>query len=155
MAEYTYKDVIVDPEDPRVEIGKEYYSAIVPNAVLDFANHNEELANLIEVDRSLSSPFHIKSDCCDCWTCLLVRKKEPEKKWEPFDLSKEEDREKLKGAWVRIKDILTIEYQIVGLNAKFVFLGNNANLETQDLFIGYEFIDGTPCGKLVEQMAGK
>ena len=25
MARYTYEDVIIDPNDPRVEIGKEYF----------------------------------------------------------------------------------------------------------------------------------
>ena len=25
MAEYTYKDVIIDPDDPRVEIGEKYF----------------------------------------------------------------------------------------------------------------------------------
>ena len=148
---YTYADVIIDPEDPRVEIGEEYYSAIASKDVLDFANHNEGLAKLIEVDPGIKYPFHIKSDCCDCWTCLLIRKKDPKKRYVPFDLSNEEDRAKLRGAWIRMREIPNIEYQIYGLNAKFALLGCNANVEADDLLRDFEFLDRSPCGKLVEE----
>lgn len=38
MAErYTYRDVIIDPDDPRVEIGAEYYFSDFPVDCLRFA----------------------------------------------------------------------------------------------------------------------
>ena len=154
MAEYTYKDVIIDPEDPRVEIGKEYYSAITSNDVLDFANHNEELAKLIEVDPAIKYPFHIKSDCCDCWTCLLIRKKEPEKRYVPFDLSKEEDREFLRYKWIRCKRndfescITAFKYHDTEWKAHVPQQGLRNG---EQLLDNYEFMYGSPVGKLVEE----
>ena len=70
---------------------------------------------------------------------------------EPFDLSKEKDRTKLRGAWVRIKGS-KLEQQIVGLdiNPQLVFLPDVVSLETKELLEGYEFLDGTPCGIVVE-----
>lgn len=151
---YTYADVIIDPNDSGVEIGAEYYGAILPNDVLDYANRNEELVKLIEVDRSLRYPFHIKSVCCDCWVCLLIRKKEPEKKWVPFDLSKEEDRARLRGAWVRHKQNPERENLITGLGDETVdfavYFGDVA-IGTGVLLENFEFVDGFPCGKLVEE----
>lgn len=70
---------------------------------------------------------------------------------EPFDLSKEKYRVKLRGAWVRIKGS-KLEQQIVGLsiNTQLVFLPDVASVETKELLEGYEFLDGTPCGIVVE-----
>ena len=42
MSEYTYKDVIIDPEDPRVEIGKEYYFGDFPKEALEYANKRKQ-----------------------------------------------------------------------------------------------------------------
>ena len=150
MSEYTYADVIIDPDDPMVEIGKEYYSEDTAMDVLYLARNDIGASTLEVICDSDNYPFVVKG-ASEGYACL-IRKKEPEKKYVPFDLSKEEDRAKLRGAWVRVKDIPTIEYQIYGLNAKYILLGSNINIETQDLFISYEFIDGSPCGKLVEDV---
>ena len=146
MAEYTYKDVIIDPEDPRVEIGKEYYFANFPSACISKANSNVSAARLYDIDVEDDCPF--RTDDCGRVVCI-IRKKEP--KYVPFDLGNEEDRARLRGAWIRIKDIPNIEYLIYGLNAKFVLLGCNVNVKTDELLKNYEFIDGTPCGRLVEE----
>ena len=143
---YTYADVIIDPEDPRVVIGKEYYWADIAYDVLKMANKDGGTGTLEKVSHDSDLPFVIKTDCsCAC----LIRKKEPKKKHVLFNLSKEEDRAKLRGAWVRIKDI-PIEYQIVGLNAKYILLGYSMNLETDKLLRSYEFVDRSPCGKMEE-----
>lgn len=148
---YTYADVIIDPNDPRVEIGKKYYSGIVSKDVLDFANHNEELVKLIEVEPGTKYPFHIKSDGCDCWTCLLIRKKEPEKKYVPFDLTKEEDRARLRGAWVRKKDNSEIKliWWLWEMDGKWMI---DEDISPQELLDNWVFdFEGFPCGKLVEE----
>ena len=51
--EYTYADVIIDPNDPRVEIGAEYYAANSINGALKAANEGNEglLAKLDSVNR--------------------------------------------------------------------------------------------------------
>ncbi len=99
MAEYTYKDVIIDPEDPRVEIGKMYYFSSTAANCLEYARGDDYhyIAKLREVAKGLHYPFKIGNSL---WGCI-IRKKEPEKKWVPFDLSKEEERDFLKGKWVK------------------------------------------------------
>ena len=149
MTEYTYKDVIIDPEDPRVEIGKKYYSGIVSNDVLNFANHNEELVKLIEVEPGTKYPFHIKSDGCDCWTCLLIRKKEPEKKYVPFDLSDPEVRKILRGMWIRRKDDSEEKMLWWFWKANGYWMADE-DIRADELLRDWIFDDNTPCGKLVE-----
>lgn len=160
MVEYTYKDVIIDPSDPRVEIGKEYYAATSISSALRAANVGNEslLVKLDSVNREptrtliTSKPFTVSYKHGNGGdTDFIIRKKEPEKKYVPFDLSFEEDRAKLRGAWVRIKGS-QLEHQIVGLaaNTQIVFIPDVVGVEAKELLEGYEFIDGSPCGKLVE-----
>lgn len=158
MAEYTYKDVIIDPEDPRVEVGKEYYSGDNPRVVINKANEGKTSSILASIytEKDNYHPFYFGRNTLDFYPCI-IRKKDPEKKWVPFDLSKEEDRKKLRGAWVRHKNSGR-EYVITGLyldeTPPYVEVNDNG-YEPEYLLEEYEFIDGTPCGKLVEQMASK
>ncbi len=149
MAEYTYKDVIIDPEDPRVEIGAEYYFALGAQACIEYANSGRRKKTLDGVDKSGEyNPFITDEKDYP----FIIRKKEPEKRYVPFDLNNEEDRTRLRGAWVRIKDSLPIEQEITGLYASvsLVFLNNDMSVHVKNLLEEYEFVDGTPCGKLVE-----
>ena len=75
MAEYTYKDVIIDPEDPRVEIGKEYYFGDNPTSLLYGVQHNWPIRKLEDVSEQAPSiaPFYNGSSFFAC----LIRKKEP------------------------------------------------------------------------------
>lgn len=275
--EYTFKDVIIDPKDPRVEIGAEYYCALGAQACIDYANRDVKERTLDDIDTSGNySPFIADGKDYP----FIIRKKEPtyeekQAEWvktndikvgdkvriikelpieersrddmkpllgtigeikeitdegiqvytenkadwwyftydclekveelelkvgdfvkdkngrigiickiksieayirfndllydvlydvsyldeltkirghmEPFDLSKEKDRTKLRGAWVRIKGS-KLEQQIVGLdiNPQLVFLPDVVSLETKELLEGFEFLDGTPCGIVVE-----
>ena len=149
MAEYTYKDVIIDPEDPRVEIGKEYYFGDNPAEVLRHARKDKDASVLQSVEKDWDDPFienlGYRSIC-------IIRKKEPDKRYVPFDLSLEEDRAKLRGAWVREKDS-GCECSITGLfldeKPPYVEISDEG-YSSEYLLEAYEFIDGTPCGKLVE-----
>lgn len=59
--EYTYADVIINPEDPRVEIGKEYYFGDTPAEALKFANDNGRGAILADADdEDNQGPFWFK-----------------------------------------------------------------------------------------------
>ena len=155
MAEYTYKDVIIDPEDPRVEIGKEYYtSKNIPDALFK-ANEGDEMFcyKLLSVHDGAYGPFWMDKDSPDSFD-FLIRKKEPAKKWVPFNLSKEEDRARLRGAWVRHKQNPERENLITGLGDETVdfavYFGDVA-IGTGVLLENFEFVDGSPCGKLVEE----
>ena len=148
---YTYADVIIDPDDPRVEIKKGYYYyGCTPKEVLEKANSNGSSFMLSSIDKSDDEPFWITVVGTRA-TCI-IRKKEPEKKYVPFDLTKEEDRAKLRGAWVRISDYPSIEYQITSMNEAYVFCGGQKEgINPGLLSAGYEFVDGSPCGRLVEE----
>ena len=74
MAEYTYADVIIDPEDPRVEIGAEYYFADNPRIVLLLPEDHKTIPKkLTEVSPNDSFPF-LTADGLG-WACL-IRKEE-------------------------------------------------------------------------------
>ena len=150
MAEYTYKDVIIDPDDPRVEIGAKYYRADYPKKVLFLANNEEDyVGTLEEIDtESPETPFVVRTGGAHApWACI-IRKKEPEKKYVPFDLSKEEDRVKLRGAWVRPKDCYpNVDHLIRGISNSTVWFGDSY-LTALELLNEYEFINGDPCGIL-------
>ena len=86
MAEYTYKDVIIDPADPRVEIGAEYYAATSISSTLRAANAGNEsfLVKLDSVNREptrtiiTAKPFTVsykQGNGGD--TDFIIRKKEP------------------------------------------------------------------------------
>lgn len=148
---YTYADVIIDPNDPRVEIGAKYYWADIAYDVLKSANKDGGTGILEKVLHNSDLPFVIKT-ACDC--ACLIRKKEPVKKYVPFDLSKEEDRARLRGAWVRHKQNPERENLITGLGDETVdfavYFGDVA-VGTGVLLENFEFVDGSPCGKLVEE----
>lgn len=94
MAEYTYKDVIIDPKDPRVEIGKEYYCAMASNDVISLARDGERLGKLLNVNHDLSCPypFETETETFHCLGACLIRKKEP-------------SYEKQQAEWVKANDI--------------------------------------------------
>ncbi len=235
MARYTYEDVIIDPKDPRVEIGAEYWFSDCPNALVKRLNNAKaaKKGHLSSVESNNNLPFYDEDS--RCWLCIIRKKEmtyterqaewvkannikvgdkvkvirkceteengwgctwnihvmdsavdkvfkivnshykkgillrigidecwfpyfvlekveEPEKKYVPFDLNNEEDRAKLRGAWVRIKGSRRLEQQIVALaiNTQLVFLPDVVSVETKELLEGYEFLDGTPCGIVVE-----
>lgn len=70
---YTYADVIIDPNDPRVEIGAKYYWADIAYDVLKSANKDGGTGILEKVLHNSDLPFVIKT-ACDC--ACLIRKKE-------------------------------------------------------------------------------
>ena len=153
MAEYTYKDVIIDPEDPRVEIGKEYYFGDSPKEALEYANKNGRGALLEDIDLVSNFPFLMENfdESAPC----LIRKKEPEKKYVPFDLSDTEVRKSLRERWI---ESTRGEYQISGFHS---FDGEDGEEWMVSITTGYvtpenlcalwKFDDGTPCGRLVEE----
>ena len=160
---YTYADVIIDPEDPRVEVGAEYYAANSISSALKAANEGNEglLAKLDSVNREPTRTLITSESFTISYkhgnggnTDFLIRKKEPVKKWVPFDLTKEEDRARLRGAWVRHKKNPERENLITGLGDETVdfavYFGDVA-VGTGVLLENFEFVDGSPCGKLVEE----
>lgn len=149
MAEYTYKDVIIDPEDPRVEIGKEYYFGENPASVISRARRDAKdyKGTLTMIHEDWDDPF--LDDGAFRYPCI-IRTKEIEKKYVPFDLSLEEDRAKLRGAWIKYQFAPGYEYQITGVETDRLFVYGDEHTP-ESLLKKCLFIDGTPCGKLVEE----
>lgn len=150
---YTYKDIIIDPNDKRLEgaIGKEVYYNDLPFDVLKDANKNEKTGILskIESEQVEGYLFNIETeDAGNIFSCIII-KKEPEVKYIPFDLSKKEDRDFLRGKWVKKKDTGN-EHQLI----HFTHIDNlwRALANTgQELYDYFTFLDGTPVGKKVEE----
>ena len=145
MAEYTYKDVIIDPEDPRVEIGKDYFFGDSPAEVLKWANSNHETHRLRMILKE-NYPFSFEGLRFPC----IIRKKEPEKKYVPFDLSKEEDRNCLKGKWIKRTDTGD-EDLIISFSEDSTFIAPDQYWDAEKLLALYVFEDGSPCGKEMEE----
>ena len=91
MAEYTYEDIIMDPNDPRLEnaIGKVCYFEDYPKGALNNARNDlpESLFRLKSIDKEESFPF-VDNNHEDNWALIIIKKEEP-KKYVPFE-SKEE-----------------------------------------------------------------
>ena len=158
MPEYTYKDVIIDPEDPRVEIGKEYYFGDFPKEVLEYANKNGRGALLEDIDIVSNFPFLMENfdESAPC----IIRKKEPEKKYVPFDLSDPEVRKGLRGKVITAKDTTFSRYieavigcfelrdtKVDGVDCQCWFMNG---ISAEELMNDWKFEDGSPVGKLVE-----
>lgn len=147
MAKYTYADIIIDPNDERIEIGKEYYSHDIPIDTLKEANDDSDTEILTDVIIDSTRPFQMDNNEIIFSCACIIRKKES--KYVPFDLSKEEDRAKLRGAWIKFKYNPEYEYEIYGVDTYGVYA--YADYYTPDYLLeNCLFVDGTPCGKLME-----
>lgn len=172
MSEYTYADVIIDPNDKRVKIGERYYFADTPKEALELANNyeasNYEASNeLANVFTDNASPFVSKTGdygyAClvksllegnegalqdYSYTCM-IKVKEPQVKYVPFDLSKKEVRDKLRGQWLEKKDkTAEFDVNIIAFDEGYqAWLANG--LTSADLLAQFTFLDGTPCGEKI------
>ena len=79
MAEYTYEDIIMDPEDPRLEgaIGKECYFSDYPKQLLNGARNNspEYLDCLTDIRKEAACTFVDKNG--SGWILIIIKKEEP------------------------------------------------------------------------------
>lgn len=169
MAEYTYADIIIDPNDPRLEgaIGKECYFNDSPKMILEHANNNSpnNFFSLKEINENNEYPF-TDGKYEDVWTLIIIKKEEP-KKYVPFETldefiesyKKSEERITYSntrdyiascGMWLRFNndDVLCAVTEIW---TDGVFLGHDhMKIKWEELFNFYTFMDDTPCGKEVE-----
>ena len=177
MIEYGFEDIIINPEDPRLEgaIGKECYLSDCPKIALDYARNNSSIDRLKSINKESAAPF-VGDDEVN-WVMVIIKKKEPKPKLKyiPFEsveefldeyfLNKEKYTTgillKLEGIWLREKDTgalcIVTEIWDKGLvigDTKLTIIRTdvfNDTTEWDELFSKYSFIDGTPCGKLAEE----
>ena len=89
MIEYTRKDIIMDPNDPRLEgaIGKKVYSSSDINLLLNRANNDEYEMTLIQIEDVDSEPFTVMNTDGTEYDAdfIIIKKKEKSKpKYVPF-----------------------------------------------------------------------
>ena len=185
MAEYTYEDIIMDPEDPRLEgaIGKECYFSDYPKNLLLMAR--KKLSGnpfcLKEIFKAGPSPFIDENG--HGWCLIIVKKEEPKPKYVPFESKwefiesymdnrsnheyldhqisclggiwlKDKDRE---GAYFMVTEIWKEGVVVSDIKMKTTKEGNdeyyttNETTEWKELLRDYTFLDGSPCGKEVEE----
>ena len=175
MSEYTYEDIIMDPEDPRLEgaIGKECYFSEYPKRLLNSAKNNspEYLDCLTDIRKEAACTFVDKNG--SGWILIIIKKEEPKPEYIPFEsveefldeyfLNKEKYTTgiilKLEGIWLREKETGALcmateiwdEGLVIG-DTKLTISGTDVFNDTTDwdeLFSKYSLIDGTPCGKKI------
>ncbi|MCI7606133.1 MAG: hypothetical protein MSS69_05195 [Spirochaetales bacterium] len=173
MAEYTYKDIIIDPtsEEAKNAIGKEVYFADTPASCLNAAKNNNKayLGYLKKLDLGdEEQPFYVNEfvvSAPSSWTCIIVKKKEPKPKYVQFQdgreffnsyLSVESRLEKedyfLSNHGIWLMDCENGYYFLVTeIWGDGVVLGSNqTTTHWDDLLEDFIFLDGSPCGKEVE-----
>lgn len=156
---YTYKDVIIDPEDPRVEFGKEYYFGDFPKEALEYANKKGRGAFLEDVDLVSNFPFLMENfdESAPC----IIRKKESKKRYVPFDFDDPEVRKALMGKTIKANnrpfsrqyvELAISCFELVDEGAEGVSGYWMANgIKEDELFHDWTFLDGSPCGKEMEE----
>ena len=184
MAEYTYEDIIMDPEDPRLEgaIGKVCYFNDSPKMILEHANNNSpnNFFSLKEINKNNEYPF-TDGKYEDVWTLIIIKKEEPKPEYVPFE-SKEEFIEAYhyhdNANYSETEDILINygmwlwsevdgSYKLVTeiWNAGVVIGDDKMRITNEEghidvfndttswvkLFSEYRFLDGSHCGKEVEE----
>lgn len=149
--DYTEADIISSPDDPRLKnaIGKQVYYQSARSLVLLEAIGDALTGTLTGIDENSGLSFFSVNNVSN-WRYIIIKKGQPEPEFIPFDLSKKEDRARLRGAWIRRKDYPGDEYQIVGISItnNLIFFDDSAQLVTDVLLERCEFVDGSPCGKL-------
>ena len=174
MAEYTYEDIIMDPEDPRLEgaIGKECFFSEYPKRLLNSAKNNspEYLDCLTDIRKEGACTFVDKNG--SAWTLIIIKKEEPKPKYVPFEnvtefldayrsvpssLPDEVSYISHNGIW--LKDTETDAYCMVTeiwdmgivVGNKNIIIGEttvfNDITSWEELLEDFIFIDGKPCGK--------
>ena len=171
MAKYTYKDIIIDPtsEEARNCIGKEVYFSDNIRMCLCRANKdiNSFTRILQEIKENEYHPFKVDDNY---YQVIIPKKEEPEPEYVPFESVDEfikhyiswtpsiinsdytEYRLINNGIWLRRcqRNGFSI-VQCIEISDKGIILGINHEITPwKELLDAYQFIDGTPCGKIKE-----
>ena len=179
MAEYTYEDIIMDPEDPRLEgaIGKECYFSDYPKQLLNGARNNspEYLDCLTDIRKEAACTFVDKNG--SGWNLIIIKKEEPKPEYVPFENAEEflnaydytnhsvengSVENKLinyGGIWLKDNEIdaycMVTEIWDTGvvIGNKNITIGEttvfNDITSWEELLEDCTFLDGTPCGKKI------
>ena len=171
MAEYTYENIIINPNKEGIEslIGKEVFFNSIPCLCLDAANEKStvSLGILVGIYKDSVNPFVVeRNDTTFAYPCIIEKKEEPKPEYRPFNNSYEfinryfclntDNKEHLlqllgvSAVWLKCKndDIMCLVTEIW---PDGVVLGiDRKTTSWKELLEDYVFLEGTPCGRLME-----
>jgi len=158
MAEYTYKDIIIDPtsEEAKNAVGKICYFSNSPRNILSDIYCKSAVEGIL----TNMDDGYFEVDNEGYWDCIILKKEEP-KKYVPFEngqeffnsyLSVESRLEKedyfLSNHGIWLKDKTSKAYYMV---TKIWDIGDDSDeISWKELLEYYTFLDDSPCGKLME-----
>lgn len=175
MAEYTYKDIIIDPtsEEAKNAVGKICYFSNSPRNILSDIYCKSAVEGIL----TNMDDGYFEVDNEGYWDCIILKKEEPKPQYVPFK-SKEEFIEAYhyhdNAKYSETEDILLNygmwlwsnedgSYKLVTeiWNAGVVIGDDKMRITNEEghidafndttswvkLFSEYKFLDGTPCGK--------
>ena len=178
MAEYTYKDIIIDPtsEEAKNAVGKICYFSNSPRNILSDIYRNSAVEGIL----TNMDDGYFEVDNEGYWDCIILKKEEPKPQYVPFK-SKEEFIEAYhyhdNAKYSETEDILLTygmwlwsnedgSYKLVTeiWNAGVVIGDDKMRITNEEghidvfndttswvkLFSEYRFLDGSHCGKEVE-----
>ena len=173
MAEYTWDDIIIDPTSKRAKeaVGKDCFVSNIPTSCLEHANENDcdFLTKLNSINLNLETPFNVNFDGeKHNVNCIIVKKEEQKPKYIPFESIEEfverytevkkdaefgtfEDNLLRLGVWIKSKDNDDLS-QVTVIKEYGICIDTMSTIVLwENLLDDFEFIDGTPCGKEVEE----
>lgn len=159
MAEYTYKDIIIDPtsEEAKNAVGKICYFSNSPRNILSDIYRNSAVEGIL----TNMDDGYFEVDNEGYWDCIILKKEESKPKYVPFQdgreffnsyLSVESRLEKedyfLSNHGIWLKDKTSKAYYMV---TKIWDIGDDSDeISWKELLEYYTFLDDSPCGKEVE-----
>ena len=171
MNEYTFENLIINPETPGLErlIEKKVYYGTAPLDCLKRANKDYEVGILREIRKDCLCPFlvEVPNGMIFNYICIIPKKEEPNpeyvsfKNQEEFVRTHQKIKESFKydtfennlanyGIWLKHKHTKSCS-MVIKIENNGVILGDLRSADWRELFAYYTFIDGTPCGKKVDE----
>lgn len=170
MAEYTYKDIIIDPDSDEANnaIGKVCLFGESPRELLSDAYMDKAPEGILT---NMEDGFFVV-DNEGYWDCIIVKKEEPKPKYVPFESTHEFISAYYKanneivvntesmlsgfGMWLRCKENFDSNARpflacVSEIYDDCITIGKYPDPITFKGLLEYcEFLDGSPCGKEVE-----
>ena len=176
MDEYTFKDLIINPETPglRSLIGKEVYFSDVPLYCIKGANNNCEVGILKGICKGIAFPFQIETPEKEVlnFACIILKKEKSKPEYTPFKSMEEfvkkyeevrdivafgsfEDSLLRCGLWLKTYDFNTkkpMYAHVSRITCEGIQISDDFFITWEDLLLqGFSFLNGSPCGRLVEE----
>ena len=170
MAEYTYKDIIIDPtsEEAKNAIGKICYFSDSPRTMLSEIDCKRPVEGIL----TNMDDGYFEVDNEGYWDCIILKKEEPKPKYVPFESTHEFISAYYKanneivvntesmlsgfGMWLRCKENFDSNARpflacVSEIYDDCITIGKYPDPITFKGLLEYcEFLDGSPCGKEVK-----